>query len=83
MSDLDFSKLETLSVSIDQHIAHIQLSRPEALNSMILYFGMSCRPPFAKLMNSQQRVSLLFPRKANILAQAWTCQFLPKWVRTL
>tara|TARA_R110000737_G_scaffold20170_1_gene38424 strand:+ start:4003 stop:4875 length:873 start_codon:yes stop_codon:yes gene_type:complete len=38
MSDLDFSKLETLSVSIDQHIAHIQLSRPEALNSMIPIF---------------------------------------------
>lgn len=38
MSDLDFSKLETLSVSIEQHIAHIQLSRPDALNSMIPLF---------------------------------------------
>ena len=38
MSDVDFSKLETLSVSIDQHIAHIQLSRPHALNSMIPLF---------------------------------------------
>lgn len=38
MSDLDFSKLETLSVSIEQHIAHIQLSRPGALNSMIPLF---------------------------------------------
>ena len=38
MSDVDFSKLETLSVSIDQHIAHIQLSRPDALNSMIPLF---------------------------------------------
>lgn len=38
MSDLDFSQLETLNVSIDQHIAHIQLSRPDALNSMIPLF---------------------------------------------
>lgn len=38
MSDLDFSQLETLSVSIEHHIAHIQLSRPEALNSMIPVF---------------------------------------------
>lgn len=38
MSNIDFSVLETLSVSIDNHIAHIQLSRPEALNSMVPAF---------------------------------------------
>ncbi|NCP64400.1 MAG: crotonase/enoyl-CoA hydratase family protein [Paraglaciecola sp.] len=38
MNLLDFAKLETLQVSIDQHIAHIQLCRPTALNSMIPAF---------------------------------------------
>lgn len=38
VSDLDFSSLETLEVSIEQHIAHIQLCRPAALNSMIPAF---------------------------------------------
>jgi enoyl-CoA hydratase len=35
---IDFSTLKTLTVSIEHHIAHIQLSRPEALNSMIPAF---------------------------------------------
>jgi enoyl-CoA hydratase len=35
---IDFATLKTLSVSIDDHIAHIQLSRPDALNSMIPAF---------------------------------------------
>lgn len=34
MSDLKFDNLTTLGVSIDDHIAHIQLCRPEQLNSM-------------------------------------------------
>lgn len=38
MQTIDFSTLKTLTVSIDQHIAHIQLSRPETLNSMIPEF---------------------------------------------
>lgn len=38
MHTIDFSTLKTLSVSIEHHIAHIQLSRPEALNSMIPAF---------------------------------------------
>ncbi|MGS2720370.1 crotonase/enoyl-CoA hydratase family protein [Paraglaciecola aestuariivivens] len=38
MSDIEFSKLTTLSISIEQHIAHIQLCRPEALNSMVPEF---------------------------------------------
>lgn len=37
-TDLDFGQLKTLSVNIDNHIAHIQLSRPDALNSMIPEF---------------------------------------------
>ena len=35
---LDFAHLTTLDVTIENHIAHIQLSRPEALNSMIPAF---------------------------------------------
>lgn len=35
---IDFSALKTLSVSIEQHIAHIQLSRPGSMNSMIPAF---------------------------------------------
>lgn len=35
---IDFTRLKTLTVSIENHIAHIQLSRPEALNSMIPEF---------------------------------------------
>ena len=38
MTPLSFGNLETLSVSINDHIAHIQLNRPEALNSMIAAF---------------------------------------------
>lgn len=34
MSALDFEQLETLRVSIENHIAHIQLSRPQKLNCM-------------------------------------------------
>jgi len=36
--DIDLFSLETLSVNIENHIAHIQLSRPEALNSMVPAF---------------------------------------------
>jgi enoyl-CoA hydratase len=35
---LNFDHLTTLTVSIDNHIAHIQLNRPEQLNSMIPAF---------------------------------------------
>lgn len=38
MSDIDLSTLKTLEVTVENHIAHIQLSRPEALNSMIPEF---------------------------------------------
>ena len=38
MSDLEFSGLISLSVSIENKIAHIQLCRPEKLNSMIAEF---------------------------------------------
>ena len=34
MSELNFDHVSTLQVSIENHIAHIQLSRPEELNSM-------------------------------------------------
>ena len=38
MPDINLSALETLSVNIENHIAHIQLSRPETLNSMVPAF---------------------------------------------
>lgn len=38
MSDLNLEGYKTLSVTIDNHIAHVQLSRPEQLNSMIPEF---------------------------------------------
>ncbi len=38
MSTLTFENLTTLTVTIEDHIAHIQLSRPEALNSMVPAF---------------------------------------------
>ncbi len=38
MPDIKLFALETLAVSIENHIAHIQLSRPEALNSMVPAF---------------------------------------------
>lgn len=40
MSELSFTDLQTMQVSIDQHIAHIQLNRPDALNSMIPEFWL-------------------------------------------
>jgi enoyl-CoA hydratase len=36
--EIDLSALETLSINIDKHIAHVQLCRPEALNSMVTAF---------------------------------------------
>lgn len=38
VSELSFEGLTTLTVSIEQQIAHIQLSRPEQLNSMVPAF---------------------------------------------
>ena len=38
MTALSFNDLKTLTVNIDSAIAHIELSRPEALNSMIAEF---------------------------------------------
>lgn len=38
MSQPAFDHLETLQVSIDRHIAHIQLNRPSSLNSMVPAF---------------------------------------------
>lgn len=38
MTSLSFDNLKTLSVSIDHSIAHIELSRPNELNSMIAAF---------------------------------------------
>ncbi len=38
MSELDFSNLSTLSVVIENHIAHIRLCRPEAMNTMVPAF---------------------------------------------
>ncbi|MGK0304646.1 MAG: enoyl-CoA hydratase [Gammaproteobacteria bacterium] len=38
VTDIDLAALETLSVNIENHIAHIQLCRPEALNSMVPAF---------------------------------------------
>ncbi len=38
MSDLNLEGYKTLSVTIENHIAHVQLSRPEQLNSMIPEF---------------------------------------------
>lgn len=40
MSELNLEGYKTLSVSIDNHIAHVQLSRPEQLNSMIPEFWL-------------------------------------------
>ena len=34
MSEIDFSSFKTLNVSIEAHIAHIELCRPEQMNSM-------------------------------------------------
>lgn len=38
MSNLEFNLLVTMQVTIENHIAHIQLNRPESLNSMIPEF---------------------------------------------
>lgn len=38
MSNLEYNLLVTMQVTIENHIAHIQLNRPDALNSMIPEF---------------------------------------------
>jgi len=58
--DIDLSALETLSVSIENHIAHIQLSRPEALNSMVPAFWRELPAVVRKIdEGSQARVIVI------------------------
>lgn len=60
MSDIDMSALETLSVSFENHIAHIQLSRPEALNSMVPAFWRELPAVVRKIdEDSQARVIVI------------------------
>jgi enoyl-CoA hydratase len=60
VSDIDLSALETLSVSIENHIAHIQLSRPDALNSMVPSFWRELPAVVRKIdAESQARVIVI------------------------
>jgi len=60
VSDIDLSALETLSVSIENHIAHIQLSRPETLNSMLPAFWRELPAVVRKIdAQSQARVIVI------------------------
>jgi enoyl-CoA hydratase len=60
VSDIDLSALETLSVSIENHIAHIQLSRPDALNSMVPAFWRELPAVVRKIdAESQTRVIVI------------------------
>jgi enoyl-CoA hydratase len=60
VSDIDLSALETLSVSIENHIAHIQLSRPDALNSMVPAFWRELPAVVRKIdAESQARVIVI------------------------
>jgi enoyl-CoA hydratase len=60
MPDIDLSALETLSVSIENHIAHIQLSRPESLNSMVPEFWRELPAVVRKIdAESQARVIVI------------------------
>ena len=60
MPNIDLSALETLSVSIENHIAHIQLSRPEALNSMVPAFWRELPAVVRKIdEQSQARVIVI------------------------
>ena len=58
--DIDLSALETLSVSFENHIAHIQLSRPEALNTMVPAFWREL-PAVVRIIDqgSQARVIVI------------------------
>ncbi len=58
MSHLDFSKLETLQVSINKHIAHIQLNRPEALNSMVPAFWQEL-PAVVRQIDAQAQARVI------------------------
>ena len=60
MPDIDLSALETLSVSIENYIAHIQLSRPEALNTMVPAFWRELPAVVRKIdAESQARVIVI------------------------
>ncbi|MFT5004292.1 MAG: enoyl-CoA hydratase, partial [Flavobacteriales bacterium] len=60
MSDIDLSALETLSVNIENHIAHIQMSRPEMLNSMVPAFWRELPAVVRKIdEESQARVIVI------------------------
>ena len=60
MSDINLSTLETLSVNIENHIAHIQLSRPESLNSMVPAFWRELPAVVRKIdEKSQARVIVI------------------------
>jgi enoyl-CoA hydratase len=58
--DINLSALETLSVNIENHIAHIQMSRPEALNSMVPAFWRELPAVVRKIdEESQARVIVI------------------------
>jgi enoyl-CoA hydratase len=58
--DIDLSALQTLSVSVENHIAHIQLSRPQALNSMVPAFWRELPAVVKKIdAESQARVIVI------------------------
>jgi enoyl-CoA hydratase len=60
LPDIDLSALETLSVSIENYIAHIQLSRPEALNTMVPAFWRELPAVVRKIdAESQARVIVI------------------------
>jgi enoyl-CoA hydratase len=60
VSDIDLSALETLSVNIENHIAHIQMSRPEVLNSMVPAFWRELPAVVRKIdEESQARVIVI------------------------
>ena len=60
MPDIDLSALQTLSVSVENHIAHIQLSRPQALNSMVPAFWRELPAVVKKIdAESQARVIVI------------------------
>lgn len=58
MSNLEFNLLVTMQVTIENHIAHIQLNRPESLNSMIPEFWSEL-PAVVKQIDSEAEARVI------------------------
>ena len=83
MPNIDLSGLETLSVSIENHIAHIQLCRPKALNSMVPAFWRELPAVVRQIDAESQARVIVISSQGKHLVPEWICLFSLIWQKTI